>query len=144
MGSSGSNGVVERAVQEVEGDMRALLLGLESRVGFQIDARRPILTFLPAWGCYLGNRLLVGKDWKTAERVKGKGGTVLGLEFGEKVLCKKKLKKIGASLGEKLRPRWSNGIFLGVSNRSAEIWVSTKKASIVKSRTVRRIQEAVS
>ena len=77
------------------------------------------MTFLLAWGCYLGNRLLVGKDGKTAlERVKGKGGTVLGLEFGEKLHYKRKLKKMGASLGDELKPRWAYCIFLGVRNRS--------------------------
>ena len=33
VGSRGSDGVVERAVQEVGGDIRALLMGLESRIG---------------------------------------------------------------------------------------------------------------
>ena len=50
VGSSGCNGVVERAVQEDEGDVRALLMGLEGRVEFRTDAKRPILTFLRAWG----------------------------------------------------------------------------------------------
>jgi hypothetical protein len=31
--SSGSNGVVERAVQEVEGQMRAILIAVEQRIG---------------------------------------------------------------------------------------------------------------
>ena len=37
--SSGSNGIVERAVQEIEGQIRALLLALEERLGHRIDAR---------------------------------------------------------------------------------------------------------
>jgi hypothetical protein len=45
-------------VQDAEGDVRALLLGLESRVGFAIDAMLPILTFMPEYD----RRLMVGKD----------------------------------------------------------------------------------
>ena len=37
--SSGSNGVVERAAQEIEGRLRAILLEFESRVGEEVDAR---------------------------------------------------------------------------------------------------------
>jgi hypothetical protein len=42
---------------------------------------------------YLLNRLEVGKDGKTAwERIRGKSASALGVEFGEKVAFKKKLK----------------------------------------------------
>eukprot|EP00973_Karenia_brevis_P031766 4383671-Karenia_brevis.AAC.1 len=35
----GSNGVVERAVQEMEGRIRAILLSMEERLGKEIDAK---------------------------------------------------------------------------------------------------------
>ena len=47
--SSGSNGRAERAVQLVEGQIRALLLSMEEKLGFKIDAREPILTYLPEY-----------------------------------------------------------------------------------------------
>ena len=63
------------------------------------------------------NRLLVGKDGKTAvERVKGKKTTVMGIEFGEKLLWKIPKKDKMA----KLRQRWEYGIFVGVRRRSGE------------------------
>ena len=44
--SSGSNGVVERGVQEVEGSIRAILLSLEERLGFPVDSRERIVAFI--------------------------------------------------------------------------------------------------
>eukprot|EP00973_Karenia_brevis_P067878 9443243-Karenia_brevis.AAC.1 len=46
-GSKGSNGIVERAVQEIEDHMRAILLSLEERIGVEIDARERIVAFIP-------------------------------------------------------------------------------------------------
>ena len=66
MKSSGSNGRAERAVQSLEGQIRILLLSLEARVGATIDAREPIVTYMPEYAAYLLNRLGVGKDGKTA------------------------------------------------------------------------------
>ncbi len=40
--SSGSNGVVERAVQEVEGQIRVMFLALQDRLGFKVDKRERI------------------------------------------------------------------------------------------------------
>ena len=40
--SSGSNGVVERAVQEVEGQMRALLIAVETRLGEEMKPTEPL------------------------------------------------------------------------------------------------------
>ena len=55
--SSQSNGVVERAVQSVEGQMRVMLLALEGRIGRTVDPEEAIVTFLPEYAAYLLNRL---------------------------------------------------------------------------------------
>ena len=47
--SSGSNGVAERGVQEIEGKIRALYIGLKQRLGGDIDARQRILAFAPVY-----------------------------------------------------------------------------------------------
>ena len=62
------------------------------------------MTYIPSYhAMYLINRLEVGKDGKTAyERVKGKVASVLGLEFGEKVLFMKTTK---GKMMAKLRSR---------------------------------------
>ena len=140
VGSSGSNGVVERTVQAVEGQVRAILLALEDKLGAKVAAEEPIVTYIPDHAMYLINRLEVGKDGKTAyERVKGKVASVLGLEFGEKVLFMKAAK---GKLMAKLRSKWDYGIFVGVRPRSNEIWVATAEKTW-KVRSVRRLPEDV-
>ena len=135
-GSSGSNGVVERAVQSIEGQIRVVLLALEHRIGRQIDPQEPIVAFMPEYAAYVLNRLEVGRDGKTAyERARGKKATVVGLEFGEKLLWRKKK---GDKMA-KLRSRWAYGIFVGVRRRSGELWVANKRGEIVKVRAVKRI-----
>ena len=100
--SSGSNGRVERAVLEVEGQMRAIVLAFEERVGEQVDPKEPIAQFIPEFAAFMLNRLKVGKDGKTAaERCKGKRATVVGLGVGEKLLWR----RIGGRRLEKCRGR---------------------------------------
>ena len=40
--SSGSNGIVERAVQQIEGRIRAIFLGFQERMEREVDARERI------------------------------------------------------------------------------------------------------
>ena len=47
VGSSQSNGLAERAVQDIEGQLTVLILDLEDKLGFQVDAKAPIMLFLP-------------------------------------------------------------------------------------------------
>jgi hypothetical protein len=133
--SSGSNGIVEKGVQELEGQIRALFVGLGDRLGRKLDSRERIVAFMPEFAAYGLNRLKVGLDGKVPyQRARGKRPTVLGLEFGEKVLFKLKL---GAKM-EKINPRWDFGIFVGIRRRSNEILVS-RPEGIFAVRTVRRI-----
>ena len=82
-------------------------LGLCLRLGRKLDARERIVAYIPEYASYLLNRLHRGSDGKVAyERIKGKKPSVLGLEFGEKVLYKKKM---GSHLG-KMLARWDYGI----------------------------------
>ena len=135
--SSQSNGVIERGVQAVEGQMRALLLALGRRLKIKVHAEEKVVMFMAEYAAYLVNRLETGKDGKTAyERIKGKRATVLGIEFGEKLLYKVK----AGSKMEKLNPRWEYGIFVGVKRKSGEVWIA-KENGIVAARSVRRIPE---
>ena len=133
--SSGSNGMVERGVQGLEGQLRVMLLALERRIGRELSARESIITFMPEYAAYLMNRKEVGKDGKTAyERCKGKKATVLGIEFGEKLLYKVKAQ----TKQEKINSRWEYGIFIGVRRRSGELWIAIKD-KVFAVRSVRRI-----
>ena len=125
--SKGSNGIAERAVQEMEGQMRAILLALEERIGETLSPVEPIAQFIPEFGAYLYNRLVVGKDGKTAmERAKGKKATVIGLEFGEKLLWKLPSKDKMC----KFQQRWEYAIFVGVRRKSGEFWVVEKDGQV--------------
>ena len=62
--SKGSNGVVERAAQEIEAQLRSLFIGLEDRLGRALDARERVVAFMPEYAAYLLNRLQRGRtDW---------------------------------------------------------------------------------
>ena len=87
--SNGSNGVVERGVQGMEGQVRALSLVLQGRIWRKFNARGKVVNFMPKYVSYLMNRSEVGKDGKVAyDRAKGKKPIVLGVEFGGKLLYK--------------------------------------------------------
>ena len=112
-----------RGIPGVEGHVRALFLALQERLGRKVDAGEKIVNFIPEYASYLMNRLEVGKDGKVAyDRAKGKKPTVLGVEFGERLLYKV---KPTAKL-EKINSRWEFGIFVGVRRRSGEVWVAVK------------------
>lgn len=133
--SSGSNGIVERAVQRIEGRVRVMYSALQDRLGIKIDARECDIAFLPEYAAYLMNRRESGKDCKTAhERIEGKQGTVLGIEFGEKLIYKLK----PGIKSEKINARWEEGIFVGVRRRSDELRIATKE-KFVSARSVNRI-----
>ena len=89
VGSSGSNGVVERGVQSIEGMIRTLRSAAEARMNIAIGPEEKILIFAAEYAAFLINRLEIGKDGKTAyERCRGKRAAVLAVEFGEKLLYK--------------------------------------------------------
>ena len=80
MKSSGSNGIVEKGVQVIEGRIRSLFLGLEERIGRKLDARERIVACIPDYAAYLINRLSQGTDGKVAyDRMKGNKPNVLGI-----------------------------------------------------------------
>ena len=64
--SSGSNGIVERAVQSIEGHVRAIFLAFQDRLGMKVDTRERVVTFIPEYAAYLLNRLEVGNDGQVA------------------------------------------------------------------------------
>ena len=77
VGSSSSNGIVERGIQSVEEQVRVLVSALGSRWKGTIPDRRSIWPWLVEYASYLLNRCNVGADGKTAyERCRGKARTL--------------------------------------------------------------------
>ena len=86
VGSSASNGVIERGVQTVEGQIRVIKNALEERMNVKIPGAHNILAWMVEFAAVLVNRYEVGKDGRTPyERSWGKKSKLLGLEFGEKL-----------------------------------------------------------
>ena len=101
--SSGSNGLAEKAAQELEGQVRTMRSALAARIGEMPAEASVIMAWMTEAAAQLINRHQVGKDGRTPyERVHGRRGAALVAEFGEKVWYKLKKKKASA----KLAPRW--------------------------------------
>ena len=132
---SQSNGVVERAVQSVVAQMRVIRSSLEERMKVKIGSKHAVWAWVAEYASYLLNRFEVGKDGKTAyERCKGKRAKVMGLEFGEGILWKRRA--VGGKLA-KLSCMWEAGIFLGVKGTTGEIIVGDN-AGIHRTRSIQR------
>ena len=54
--SSDSNGVIERSVQGIEGQLRAVLLAFEGRIGRKLGVKEPVSLFMPENAAYVVNR----------------------------------------------------------------------------------------
>ena len=77
------NGVVERAVKSIEGQIRVARSALEMRI--------QLMTWLIEYVSLLLNRYEVGRDGRTAyERNKNKSSKLMGLEFGECVMWRRR------------------------------------------------------
>ena len=133
--SHASNGVVERGIQSVEGQVRVLKGALESRWNVKIGTKHMVLPWIVEYAAHLLNRFEGGHDGKTAyERCKGKMAKSMGIEFGEGVLWRRK--PVGGALG-KLTVLWGEGVFLGVKGRTGEFVIGDAKG-IWKTRTIQR------
>ena len=135
VGSSGSNGIVERGVQSFEMMMRVMKDALEHKWNVKIPDDHPVLTWMVGYSSFLLNRFEVGSDGKTSyERLKGKRAKTNGLEFCEGLLFKMKAKREGIG---KLASVWEDGVYLGIRAVSGEVIVGTSEG-VWRTRTIRR------
>ena len=136
--SSESNGVIERGIKEVQGQLRAMKSALDARVGVDIRGTSNILPWMVECASVLINRYLVGKDGKTAyERLRGKKSKMLGFEFGGTVHFR--MIPLQDRLG-KLDSLWQTGLFVGYRTQSGEYMVANSEGAC-KTRTMKRIPE---
>ena len=111
VGSSASNGVVERGALTVEGQIRVIKDAFENRIATKIASNRNVLSWLVEFAGVLINRYEVGKDGRTPyERSRGKKSKLLGLEFGEKLNFRRN--RAPENLA-KLECLWEDGVLLG-------------------------------
>ena len=99
MEDSKGNGVVERAVKSIEGQIRVVRSALEMRIGAKIEPEHAVTTRLIEYVSLLLNRHEVGRDGRTAyERNKNKSSKLMGLEFGECVMWRRR--PVGSNLAK--------------------------------------------
>ena len=80
VGSSKSNGIVERAIQSVQEMIRTIRSDIEGRWKVKIDATHSIWPCVAEQAGFLLTRFEAGRDGKTAyERLEGKSAKVQGL-----------------------------------------------------------------
>ena len=66
MGSSQPNGFIERAIQDVEGQVRMVKLAFESHIGEKVRSDHNSISWLVEYAAVLLNRGQVGQDGKTS------------------------------------------------------------------------------
>ena len=138
VGESQSNGVAEKAVQEVEDQVRCLKVALEENINDKISKKSCVLPWLVEHAAWLYNHTHVGKDGFTAAERENNGvrKELPSLaEFGEQVLYK----PLSSSAGrvENLAARFLDGTFLGVEPRTGELRIGTA-SGVIKARSIRR------
>jgi len=138
VGESSSNGAVERAIQEVTGQIRALKLHIETQANTKIESTHPLWPWLveyAAMGIYMYQ---VGSDGKTArQRTRGRSSMASTVGFGEQVLYKP-MKTIKI---DKSEARWLRGTWIGIIDHSNEHIIGTEEG-VVKCRAIHPREKA--
>ena len=137
-----SNGLAERAVGQVKGQIRAIKLGLEARIGASLDLREPMVDWITRHAVSLLNKFHVGVDGRTAHyRIHHKNFNGKVFEIGEQVLAKPKRKTRSRS-GNSTRARWLKGTWVGWDERTGEHVVVLHTGQAVRIRSVRPVPES--
>ena len=101
----------------------------------ELPVQHPLLAWAVEYTGVVLNRCEVGRDGRAAhERLKGKKGTMPGLEFAEGVLWKAGNR--GGALG-KLSTTWRTGVYVGIRAKSGEFIVADAQGTW-KTRSARR------
>jgi hypothetical protein len=132
---SRGNGVIERAVKSTEGQIRVARSTLVRRIGANTDPGHAVMTWMIEYVSLLLNRHEVGRDCCTAyERSRKKSSKLMGLEFGESVMWRRR--PVGNNLAKSSLLR-GLGAYLGVKGSTGEIFIGSTDA-VWHTRTVRR------
>ena len=136
-GSSQSNGLIERAIQDVEGQVRTMKLAFESHLGEKIQSAHNMVPWLVEYAAVLLNRGQVGQDGKTSyERLKGKPASLPGMQFGERLLWRTNIP--AGDRRNRMDTQTSEGMYLGQRKVSGEYLVGSAEG-VFRPRTVHRV-----
>ena len=86
-GESKSNGVAERAVQQIEDHLRTLKSAYEARLDARVPMNHPVMHWMVGHASHLLSKYMIGPDGRTGYgRLHGKEVTERICEFGESIL----------------------------------------------------------
>ena len=134
-----SNGVAEAAVREVKAQIRAVKIGLESRIKVKIQPDWPIIEWIIPHSADLINRYQLGNDGKTPHyRIFRKFFNGKSVECGEQVWAKpKRSQEIRLKLS--MKSNWIEGTWVGFVRRSNEHLVALPNGGpVLRVRTIKR------
>ena len=136
VGESASNGEIENAIKQVEGQLRTIKSSLEQRYGEKLAPTHMSVPWLVRHSAELIDRYSIGHDGRTNyQRRKGKKFGTNTVEFAEAIMY-----LIPKSIGrDKFDSRWANGIWLGIREESGEHIIGTIDG-VVKARTIKRME----
>ena len=118
VGDSNSNATIERAIQDVEGQVRCLRSALEERIGVKVTLGTAVVPWLVRHAACLITRCRVRPSGHTAmQMMKGRQTISKVAEFAETVHFKIPNTKLMPGTYEDL---WDEGIWLGHAMRSNE------------------------
>ena len=121
VGDHAQNGEIECAVRELKRQMRAMRLALESKLGKALDAKDPVLAWMPSFAADVLSRYRRGRDGKTAwQRETGKQWAKGALQFGEKIMIKEAKERIGVPKRD-WEPRLISVRYMGHHARTGSI-----------------------
>ena len=136
VGESNSNASIERAIQDVEAQVRTLRSALEARIGTSVPIKSQIVEWIVRHAACLISRCRVRADGKTAiQRIRGRNPVSKIAEFGETVHFK--IPKTQSMPG-KYEDRLGEGLWLGFEMRTAEHLVGTNVGVFRVSSVMRR------
>jgi hypothetical protein len=136
---SQSNGVAERAVQQVEDQLRVLKLALERRIDAKLPCAHPAMKWLVPHSADVITKYPKGHDGKTSfERLLGKPCREEVVEFGECVLYKTNRTDEG-----RLAPKWEPAVWLGKRWGTTEHAVAIEDGAVCYCRAVQRLPSGV-
>lgn len=138
VGDSRSNGLVERTIQTVEGQVRTMRGALESRLNRRLVPGGVLFSCLVMHAAALINSYEEGKCGRVPyQRLRGRKLHPKMIEFGE---CVHDLPLNHLEIA-KAEPSWKDGIFLGVRLESGERLIGTPEGVFIV-RSMRRKLES--
>ena len=136
---SQANGAIEKAVDDVMAQLRALKIGLERRLQSKIQSNEVIIQWMIEHSSTIINKCQKGHDGKTPERrLRGKESKQGFVEMGEQVIAKPK-KSMTSRKKLSLKSKWVHGTWVGMAPRTNEhLVVLPNGGQVIKVRTIKR------